>query len=155
MRARSACCGTGTPSTGCFLSSSWHIHTKGGFVGSVFGVFFLCMAIELVRRGMREYDRRLILATRSAAALAANDNKATVAGAHPFHYQPSWVQQITRGFAYGSQFSASFLVMLLGMYYNGYILIFGIFLGHTVGYIVFGRDTCTASVDHVASGNCC
>jgi copper transporter 1 len=31
--------------------------------------------------------------------------------------------------------------MLLGMYYNGFIL-FAIFLGHTLGYFVFGRDTC-------------
>ena len=32
--------------------------------------------------------------------------------------------------------------MLLGMYYNGYIL-FAIFLGHTIGYFAFARDTCT------------
>lgn len=31
--------------------------------------------------------------------------------------------------------------MLLGMYYNGYVL-FAIFLGHTIGYFIFGRDTC-------------
>jgi copper transporter 1 len=43
--------------------------------------------------------------------------------------------------------------MLLGMYYNGYIL-FAIFIGQTVGYIVFGRDTCGgAELD--CSGSCC
>jgi copper transporter 1 len=44
--------------------------------------------------------------------------------------------------------------MLLGMYYNGYIL-FAIFIGHTIGFIVFARDTCVLSGHTNASGNCC
>jgi solute carrier family 31 (copper transporter), member 1 len=45
--------------------------------------------------------------------------------------------------------------MLLGMYYNGYILL-AIFIGQTTGYIVFGRDTLRAgSEGDVASGSCC
>jgi copper transporter 1 len=43
--------------------------------------------------------------------------------------------------------------MLLGMYYNGYIL-FAIFIGHTVGYILFARDTCLGT-QHLGSGHCC
>jgi copper transporter 1 len=46
--------------------------------------------------------------------------------------------------------------MLLGMYYNGYIL-FAIFIGHTVGYLAFARDTAgvSSSTTHVGSGHCC
>jgi copper transporter 1 len=45
--------------------------------------------------------------------------------------------------------------MLLGMYFNGYVL-FAIFLGQTMGYIVFGRDTINLEGgDTVASGGCC
>jgi copper transporter 1 len=44
--------------------------------------------------------------------------------------------------------------MLLGMYYNGYIL-FAIFIGQTVGFILFGRDTCKTMLDHSRSGQCC
>jgi copper transporter 1 len=46
--------------------------------------------------------------------------------------------------------------MLLGMYYNGYILL-AIFLGQTTGYILFGRDTCGVGlgVDHTTIGHCC
>ena len=43
--------------------------------------------------------------------------------------------------------------MLLGMYYNGFILI-AIFLGHTFGYLVFGRDTLVPE-QLVESGCCC
>lgn len=42
--------------------------------------------------------------------------------------------------------------MLLGMYYNGFIL-FAIFLGHTFGYLAFGRDTCGDAL--VDSGCAC
>jgi hypothetical protein len=46
--------------------------------------------------------------------------------------------------------------MLLGMYYNGYIL-FAIFIGHTVGYFAFARDTAvvSSSSTHIGSGHCC
>ncbi|WWD04407.1 hypothetical protein V865_002476 [Kwoniella europaea PYCC6329] len=141
----------------CFLSASWHIRSKGDFAGSVIGIFFLCIAIEFVRRVGREYDRRLIMAAKSGLIPSAlpelSSNKDTTTPM-TYHFRPSWVQQIIRGVCYGSQFTAAFLVMLFGMFFNGYIL-FAIFLGQTVGYIIFGRDTCTASVDHVASGSCC
>ncbi len=50
--------------------------------------------------------------------------------------------------------SADSCSMLLGMYYNGYML-FAISLGQTAGYIAFGRDTCSASIDHTTVGHCC
>lgn len=53
----------------CFLSSTWHIRSKGMFAGSVIGVFFLVMAIEGVRRLGREYDRRLMIAGQEALGL--------------------------------------------------------------------------------------
>ena len=48
------------------------------------------------------------------------------------------------------------LRMLLGMYYNGYIL-FAIFIGHTIGYFAFARDTAvvSSSPTHIGSGHCC
>ncbi|WVF68299.1 hypothetical protein IAT40_003064 [Kwoniella sp. CBS 6097] len=141
----------------CFLASTWHVRSKGGFAGTIIGIFLLCISIEFVRRVGREYDRRLILAAKSTVAGVLPEvdaNKGSDAPAMTYHFRPSWVQQIVRGVAYGSQFTAAFLVMLLGMYFNGFVL-FAIFLGQTTGYILFGRDTCTASVDHVASGSCC
>lgn len=40
------------------------------------------------------------------------------------------------------------------MYYNGYIL-FAIFIGHTVGYFAFARDTGSSTSFHTGSGHCC
>ncbi|WWD22233.1 hypothetical protein CI109_106724 [Kwoniella shandongensis] len=145
----------------CFLSSTWHVRSKGMFAGSVIGVFCLTIAIELVRRIGREYDRRLILASKinlsaQGSLPVVNKDSTVQIASYAQVFTPSWLQQILRGMVYGSQFTAAFLVMLLGMYYNGYIL-FAIFLGQTIGYIVFGRDTCSTSApfEHSVSGNCC
>jgi len=43
----------------CFISRGWHVRSKAQFAGSCIGVFLLVLAIELVRRAQREYDRRL------------------------------------------------------------------------------------------------
>jgi copper transporter 1 len=59
----------------CFLSSTWHIRSKGMFAGSVIGVFLLVIAIEAVRRGAREYDRYI-----SRKALAATSPLAAAPG---------------------------------------------------------------------------
>lgn len=44
----------------CFIASSWHVTSNGGFVGTCIGTVFLGMAVELVRRLEREYDRFLV-----------------------------------------------------------------------------------------------
>ncbi|WOO83796.1 Copper transport protein CTR4 [Vanrija pseudolonga] len=152
----------------CFLASSWHVRTKGQFAGSCLGVFFLCAAIELVRRLGRDYDRRLV-ASAAARTVSVEDgsngsgspNKGVsgvsgvplLSGPGAGAFAPNWFQQVFRSVIYGSQFTAAFLVMLLGMYYNGYILI-SLFLGQTFGYFLFGRDTVGAA-EGVHSGCCC
>ncbi|KAL7424855.1 copper transporter complex subunit Ctr4 [Cryptotrichosporon argae] len=138
----------------CFLSSSWHIRTRAAFGGSVVGIFLLCMAIEGVRRIGREYDRRL---TRQAIALASGKDARLVLTPSLGRYTVPWPQQVIRGFLYGSQFTAAFLVMLLGMYFNGFIL-FAIFAGQMAGYILFARDTARYDLPEnagVDSGCCC
>lgn len=79
----------------CFLSRSWHIKTKGMFAGSVIGIFFLCVAIEALRRAAREYDRKINKANRSEKGQLV---------------PPSFAQHIVRSAAYGAQFTGAFLV---------------------------------------------
>ncbi|EIW68793.1 hypothetical protein TREMEDRAFT_31891, partial [Tremella mesenterica DSM 1558] len=151
----------------CFLSSSWHISSRSEFAGSLVGIFFLCMAIEGVRRLGREYDRKLILSTKVSrillsdigrilqGSLKGGEKQVVTCESVVSRFTPSWFQQLIRGLCYGSQFTAAFMVMLLGMYFNAAVLII-IFIGQTVGFIVFGRDTCAGAelVEHT-SGSCC
>ena len=56
----------------CFLSSTWHVQSAGGFAGSCIGAIFLVIALELLRRVQRETDRAFHRAdARRAAALGA------------------------------------------------------------------------------------
>jgi len=43
-------------------------------------------------------------------------------------HSPTFLQQAIRATFYMVQFGAGYMLMLLAMYYNGYILIFGIFV---------------------------
>lgn len=162
----------------CFISSDWQITSRGMFAGSCIGVLLLCIAIEAVRRLGREYDRRLVLAakariqaqeTAEPESLTAQNSESKLNGSTdgadldsrpPLQlttplYQPSIIQHLLRSLVYGSTFTAAFFVMLLGMYYNVYILIC-IFLGHTLGYILFARDTLGHDGEATgATGRCC
>ncbi|POS78212.1 ctr copper transporter [Diaporthe helianthi] len=44
----------------CFITPQWQIATEGAMVGTCFGVIFLVMALEGLRRSAKEFDRYLI-----------------------------------------------------------------------------------------------
>ncbi|MCJ1462712.1 Copper Transporter integral membrane protein that functions in high affinity copper transport [Pseudocyphellaria aurata] len=44
----------------CFISSSWHITSRGMFAGSCIGVILLVVSLEFLRRLGREYDRYIV-----------------------------------------------------------------------------------------------
>ena len=53
--------------------------------------------------------------------------------------RPTVLQQLIRSLIHMFQFAVAYFIMLLAMYYNGYI-IFCIFIGAFVGSFVFGWD---------------
>ncbi|KAF1981629.1 hypothetical protein K402DRAFT_232840 [Aulographum hederae CBS 113979] len=129
----------------CFLSSSWHITSKGMFAGSCIGVVCLVVALEFLRRLSKEYDRYLYRSwQRSAFASAASrssqssseaeadancdDGKncapgqaaALIAGKiESMRFRPNVLQQAIRALLHMLQFAVAYIVMLLAMYYNG------------------------------------
>ncbi|WVQ84102.1 hypothetical protein IAT38_006247 [Cryptococcus sp. DSM 104549] len=149
----------------CFLSSSWHIRSQAMFGGTCFGILLLCVLVEFLRRAGRDLDRWLVKRAQQGGAGGGvlvgglgkdGEGEETVrtvvrpAG----QYVPPWPHHLLRSLVYGSQFTLAFLIMLIGMYFNVIILIC-IFLGQTIGYFLFARDTCQGGVDCVTSGSCC
>ena len=51
----------------CFITPQWQIATSGAMVGTCFGVIFLVMALEGLRRCTKQFDRHLIQKHREAA----------------------------------------------------------------------------------------
>lgn len=144
----------------CFLSTSWHITSKGMFAGSCIGVILLVICLEFLRRAGKEYDRYILAQyTRSLAqgsvssgssssadagkvpAASASASTAPAYAPNPSQtFRPNVLQQATRALLHMLQFAVAYFVMLLAMYYNGYIIIC-IFIGAYLGYFIFGWET--------------
>ncbi|KAF3045210.1 Copper Transporter integral membrane protein that functions in high affinity copper transport [Didymella heteroderae] len=134
----------------CFIARSWHITSKGMFAGSCIGVILLVVILEFLRRTGKEYDRHIVqqyLASHAPAAPAASsdssDNSKTPAtNAAPTvqRFHPNVLQQAIRALLHMLQFAVAYFIMLLAMYYNGYIIIC-IFIGAYLGYFIFGWES--------------
>ncbi|KAG6157817.1 hypothetical protein E4U11_005056 [Claviceps purpurea] len=143
----------------CFLSSQWRITSNAAFAGSCIGVFLLTLVLELLRRSIKEYDRYLIRQHRSrhqttSSATESTTGFATGSATPPNTkncaaavssitcgkavppFRPNALQQGVRAFLHLLAFFVGYILMLLAMYYNGYILLC-IFLGAFVGAFIF------------------
>lgn len=152
----------------CFISSQWHITSSGMFAGSCIGVILLVVVLEFLRRLSREYDRFIVrqaqrhqLALRSSTVsvsgngseddtnpskgsttIASRGISGTVASglAGTSQFRPHVVQQMIRALLHMLQFAVAYFIMLLAMYYNGYIIIC-IFIGAYIGAFIFSWET--------------
>jgi len=132
--------------------------------GSCIGVILLVMTLELFRRASKEYDRYIIQTARSSAAVATAAMATTTAASPPTyssekdiesfpkvadiavthtHAAPvrgnvkvTILQQAVRATLHMVQFMIAYFVMLLAMYYNGYLII-SIFIGAWLGGFAF------------------
>lgn len=52
----------------CFISSSWHVTSSAMFAGSCIGTVLLVVALEFLRRAVKEYDALLIHQHRASLA---------------------------------------------------------------------------------------
>jgi len=64
----------------CFLSSTWHVRSKGMFAGSIIGVLLLVIAIEALRRAGREYDRHITKRALAGKAMSGTTTPTMAAG---------------------------------------------------------------------------
>ncbi|KAK5992612.1 Copper transport protein ctr4 [Cladobotryum mycophilum] len=137
----------------CFISKSWHITSNGMFAGSCIGTICLVIALEFLRRAVKEFDRHIInqhVAKHQTSISPSSSSKAIItppeggersSGAAaacavipPF--RPSVFQQAIRALLHMVQFAVAYFIMLLAMYYNGYIIIC-IFIGAYLGSFIF------------------
>ncbi|EMR84400.1 putative ctr copper transporter family protein [Botrytis cinerea BcDW1] len=140
----------------CFISSTWKITSNGMFAGSCIGVILLVMSLEFLRRASREYDRYIVRQARnqlqhitSDVAIAIDpkingpgpDSTQTVVTSqnNTQTFRPHLLQQTIRAFFHMMQFAVAYFVMLLAMYYNGYIII-SIIIGAFLGAFVFSWE---------------
>lgn len=126
------------------------------FAGSCIGVILLVMLLEFLRRASKEYERMILLqaqrkhryATPNADDVSDGNRKdSAIFAAAPcapkeFSFRPSVVQQLIRALLHMAQFAVAYFIMLLAMYFNGYIII-SIIIGAFLGAFVFSWETIT------------
>ncbi|KAK5318294.1 hypothetical protein LTR93_008340 [Exophiala xenobiotica] len=121
----------------CFLSSSWHITSKGMFAASCIGVIFLVVSLEFFRRISKEYD--LAILRQFQRKIAAQDSRKSPncstscgIGSQLVMFRASPLQQLIRAVLHAATFGIAYIIMLLAMYFNGYLIIC-IFIGAGLG----------------------
>ncbi|KAI1094024.1 Ctr-domain-containing protein [Rostrohypoxylon terebratum] len=155
----------------CFISASWHIKSKGMFAGSCIGVILLAMTLEGLRRSVKEYDRFLIrknangpVPVTQADTTKTEPTNATTSGASTSvtpatvaSYRPKVWEQGIRALLHTAQFVVAYFLMLLAMYYNGYLIIC-IFIGAFIGAYIFQYEKLGGQEQTSAAGEatvCC
>ncbi|KAM0078292.1 Copper Transporter integral membrane protein that functions in high affinity copper transport [Fusarium odoratissimum] len=122
----------------CFLASSWQIKNQGMMAATCIGVILLVILVEFFRRMGKEYDALLQrgfqrqATTHSVSLAAAGCTGAVVPTSQRLTYRASPLQQFIRAFIHAATFAGAYIIMLLAMYFNGYVII-SIFIGAGLG----------------------
>ncbi|KAI8957605.1 Ctr-domain-containing protein [Daldinia sp. FL1419] len=130
----------------CFLSESWQIKSRGGFAGLCIGVVLLVVLLEFLRRTARIYDQYLIRQHLRTTSIITDNSSDTADGAfiakrnatalvRDTPFRPKFWQQAIRAFLHTLQFAVAYWIMLLAMYYNGYVIIC-IIIGAFIGFFI-------------------
>jgi solute carrier family 31 (copper transporter), member 1 len=130
------------------------------FAGSCIGIICLVCSLELLRRLGKEYDRYVVRQydrqsyqhspTESSDDWLHSDQSSGQRkdmGAAAIRtmtqrrsFKPNIFQQLIRALLHMLQFGLAYFIMLLAMYYNGYIIIC-ILIGAFLGSFIFNWDT--------------
>jgi copper transporter 1 len=122
----------------CFLAESWHVKNNGMFAVSCIGVAFLVVGLEVLRRIGKEYDTAILrqfqrnISSRLADLKRQNDSDVRYTEPAFVTFRATPLQQFIRSLIHAVTFGVAYIIMLLAMYFNGYIIIsiiIGAFLG--------------------------
>ncbi|EMR64596.1 putative ctr copper transporter family protein [Eutypa lata UCREL1] len=145
----------------CFLSESWKIKSQGGFAGLCIGVILLVVFLEGLRWAAKLYDQYLDAQHKKSIAMATVHDSSSNGGNKANHpgkqnhssesldakgqplfdasyepFRPNVWQQAMRALLHTLHFAVAYWIMLLAMYYNGYVIIC-IIIGAFIGAFVF------------------
>ncbi|KAI0517522.1 ctr copper transporter [Xylaria bambusicola] len=135
----------------CFFAESWKIKTEGMMAATCIGVFLLAILLEFVRRLGKEYDDLILRqfqqhADERAAMAKLEDNccsaETRLAG-QTVIFRATALQQLIRSFIHAVAFGIAYILMLIAMAFNGYVIIL-IIVG--AGFGKFLCDWMTARV---------
>ncbi|KAJ5380600.1 54S ribosomal protein L6 [Penicillium cataractarum] len=136
----------------CFLSTGWQIKNNGMFAATCIGIILLVILVEALRRLGKEYDTFLTRQfQRQAAVLAAKkDNCVTRAESAGLglKFRVTPLQQFVRAVIHALTFAGAYIIMLLAMYFNVYVIIC-IFIGAGLGKFLCDWMVVTVGIEGI------
>jgi len=110
----------------CIVFRSWHITSNLSLIVSLVAVVALAAGYELLREGIRRYEASV---NKRAEAVPRQNRAKATRHAH-----------LVKSVLYGIQNFYAFMIMLIFMTYNGWVMI-ACSVGAGLGYLVFGGST--------------
>ncbi|RWA14897.1 hypothetical protein EKO27_g147 [Xylaria grammica] len=115
----------------CFFAESWKIKTEGMMAATCIGVFLLAIVLEFVRRVGKEYDQLVLRQFQqhvdAQAAMAKMEGDCCSEGTRPVNqtviFRATAIQQLIRSFIHAVAFGIAYILMLIAMAFNGYVII--------------------------------
>ncbi|KAG5981425.1 hypothetical protein E4U55_002958 [Claviceps digitariae] len=112
----------------CIVFRQWHVRSTPGLIASLLAVVLLAMGYEALRALSRKYEHAV---DRRISAMPRQNQESASRQGH-----------VIKAVLYGMQNFYAFMLMLIFMTYNGWVMI-AVSLGAFLGYLVFGH--CTSS----------
>ncbi|KAK2591254.1 copper transpport protein [Conoideocrella luteorostrata] len=124
----------------CIVFRQWHIRSTVGLVFSLIAVVLLAMGYEALRALSRKYEHSIN--NRITTMPHDEPHTETTPFLAPGQNQQSASKRghVVKSVFYGIQNFYAFMLMLVFMTYNGWVMI-AVSLGAFLGYLVFGHTT--------------
>ncbi|KAH9243149.1 hypothetical protein K456DRAFT_1906843 [Colletotrichum gloeosporioides 23] len=125
----------------CIVFRQWHIRSTGGLIISLLLVVALAAGYEALRAASRRYEQSVNKRVDSLPSIAGNVTETT-----PFLWtgreqaEASRTAHIIKAALYAAQNFYAFMIMLIFMTYNGWVMV-AVAVGAFVGYVIFGNST--------------
>ncbi|KAI1760955.1 Ctr copper transporter family protein [Hypoxylon sp. FL1150] len=126
----------------CIIFRQWHVRGTASLVFSLLAIVAVCAGYEALREGIRRYESSVVAKqesvpngepiTESTTLLGVGRSSQADAIGHRAH--------IIRAVLYAVQNFYAFMIMLLFMTYNGFVMI-SVAVGAGLGFYFFGSHT--------------
>ncbi|KAI1489264.1 CTR2 short splice variant [Biscogniauxia mediterranea] len=129
----------------CIIFRFWHIRGPASLVFSLLAIVAICAGYEALREGTRRYETWIGQAPDAAPNLdeqVTEDTPFLLAGRSSSREAATISQRarVVKAALYAVQNFYAFMIMLLFMTYNGFVMI-AVAVGAGVGYYLFGSHT--------------
>ncbi|RIA89868.1 Ctr copper transporter family-domain-containing protein [Glomus cerebriforme] len=122
----------------CIIFSWWRVNNIGFLILSCFIIAALAASFEFLRFILRKYDSSIYSSSHSQ--LQEGRDTEEIQSQNNDEIRITFVQQLVRTLIHTFQVTLSFLLMLVFMTYNGFLMI-SVIVGAAIGYFFFAKHT--------------